>query len=48
MTAHQPVNLDCYAYGAAVMARGRALGDALREIIGNRTNGDVVEPAEAE
>jgi len=40
-------NLDCYAYGPAVMARGRALGGALQRVIGDRKSGDVVEPAEA-
>jgi hypothetical protein len=37
-------NLDCYAYGPAVMARGRALGGALQKLIGNRRSGDVSEP----
>lgn len=37
--------LDCYAYGPAVMARGRALGSVLQNVIGDRKSGDVVDPA---
>jgi hypothetical protein len=41
-------NLDCYAYGPAVMARGRALGGVLRKVIGDRKSGDILESADAE
>lgn len=40
--------LDCYAYGPAIMARGRALGGALRRVIGDRESGDVLETTESE
>lgn len=40
-------NLDCYAYGPAVMARGQALGGAIQRLIGDRKSGDVLEPSES-
>jgi Putative DNA-binding domain len=41
-------NLDCYAYGPAIMTRGRALGSALQRLIGDRNSGDVLETTEFE
>ena len=36
-------NLDCLAYGPAIIARGKELGSALQSIIGNRQSADMVE-----
>jgi hypothetical protein len=39
-------NLDCYAYGPAVTARGGKLGEVLQRVIGDRKSGDVSEPTD--